>query len=284
MMEAMGFDFDHGRLDISHHPFCGGVPSDVRMTTRYTISEFVSSLMGILHETGHGLYEQGLPKEWGHWPVGKARGMAIHESQSLFVEKQIARSAEFWAWAIPIIQEHLGKDALPGFDMEDVLAHVHRIEPGLIRVDADEATYPLHVILRFELEQQLIAGKLAPKDVPEAWDARMREYLRLSTIDDPANGPMQDVHWPSGAFGYFPSYTLGALIAAQLWAALERDIPDAREHMRHGRFVPLNDWRRAHIWSQGSRWSTPELLKRATGEPLTARHFMDHLNRRYLDS
>jgi carboxypeptidase Taq len=284
MMEAMGFDFDHGRLDISHHPFCGGVPSDVRMTTRYTISEFVSSLMGILHETGHGLYEQGLPKEWGHWPVGKARGMAIHESQSLFVEKQIARSAEFWEWAMPIIQEHLGKDALPGFDMEDVLAHVHRIEPGLIRVDADEATYPLHVILRFELEQQLIAGKLAPKDVPEAWDARMREYLRLSTIDDPANGPMQDVHWPSGAFGYFPSYTLGALIAAQLWAALERDIPDAREHMRHGRFVPLNDWRRAHIWSQGSRWSTPELLKRATGEPLTARHFMDHLNRRYLDS
>jgi carboxypeptidase Taq len=282
MMEAIGFDFEHGRLDISHHPFCGGVPTDVRMTTRYTTGEFISSLMGILHETGHGLYEQNLPKQWGSWPVGKARGMAIHESQSLFVEKQVARSAEFWEWAMPHIAEHLGPEAIAAWDLDDVLAHVHHIERGLIRVDADEATYPLHVILRFEIEKDLIEGKLAPRDVPEAWDARMNEYLGLRTIDDPKDGPMQDVHWPSGAFGYFPSYTLGAMIAAQLWAAIERENPKAREDMREGRFVGLNDWRRDRIWSQASFYSTPELLKRATGEPLNATHFADHLKRRYL--
>ena len=282
MMEALGFDFEHGRLDISHHPFCGGVPTDVRMTTRYETGDFLSALMGILHETGHGLYEQGLPIEWGHWPVGAARGMAIHESQSLFVEKQVARSAEFWEWAMPHVAEHLGPDAIAGWDLEDVLAHVHMIERGKIRVDADEATYPLHVILRFEIEKQLIEGTLAPKDVPEAWDARMNDYLGLRTIDDPKDGPMQDVHWPSGAFGYFPSYTLGAMIAAQLWSAIEKEQPSAREDMRNGRFVGLNDWRRDHIWSQASFYSTPELLERATGEPLNATHFKEHLKRRYL--
>lgn len=282
MMEAVGFDFTHGRLDISHHPFCGGVPSDVRMTTRYVTGEFLSALMGILHETGHGLYEQGLPQEWSHMPIGKARGMAMHESQSLFVEKQIARSPEFWEWAMPHVREKLGADAIAGWELEDVLAHVHLIERGLIRVDADEATYPLHVILRFELEQDLISGKLAPKDVPEAWDAKMREYLGLSTIDNMKDGPMQDVHWPSGAIGYFPSYTLGAIIAAQLWSAIERDQPNARDDMRNGRFVGINDWRRDKIWKEASKYSTPELLQRATGEKLNARHFQEHLTRRYL--
>ena len=282
MMEAIGFDFEHGRLDISHHPFCGGVPTDVRMTTRYTTAEFLSSLMGILHETGHGLYEQGLPEEWSHWPLGKARGMAIHESQSLFVEKQIARSPEFWEWAMPHLREHLGDEAIAGWELDDILAHVHWIERGLIRVDADEATYPLHVILRFEIEKDLLEGTLTPKDVPEAWDAKMQEYLGLSTIDDPRNGPMQDVHWPSGAFGYFPSYTLGAMIAAQQWAALEREQPGIRDDVRNGRFVGLNDWRRQQVWSQASRWSTPELLEMATGEKLNAKYFAEHLQQRYL--
>jgi carboxypeptidase Taq len=282
MMEALGFDFEHGRLDISHHPFCGGVPTDVRMTTRYVTSDFLTALMGILHETGHGLYEQGLPKEWSHWPLGRARGMAIHESQSLFVEKQIARSPEFWEWAMPLVREHLGDEAVAGWKLEDVLAHVHWIERGLIRVDADEATYPLHVILRFEIEKDLISGALAPKDVPEVWDSKMNEYLGLRTIDNPKDGPMQDVHWPSGAFGYFPSYTLGAMIAAQLWVALEKVQPSVRNDIREGRFVGLNDWRHEHIWSQASHWSTPELLERATGEPLNAAYFADHLRWRYL--
>lgn len=282
VMEAIGFDFDHGRLDVSHHPFCGGVPTDVRMTTRYDTGEFLTSLMGIIHETGHGLYEQGLPKEWSHFAVGKARGMAIHESQSLFMEKQVGRSAEFWEWAMPLVREHLGKDAIAGWDIEDLLAHVHEVKTGLIRVDADEATYPLHVILRFEIEKGLIEGAIAPKDVPEAWHARMTEYLGLSTRDNYKDGPMQDVHWPSGAFGYFPSYTLGAMIAAQLWAAMEKDIASARDDVRHGRFVEINAWRRDRIWSQASRYSTPELLVKATGEKLNGQYFEDHLRRRYL--
>ena len=258
MMKAIGFDFTHGRLDVSHHPFCGGVPSDVRMTTRYTASEFLSSLMGILHETGHGLYEQGLPKEWAHWPMGKARGMAAHESQSLFVEMQVARNPAFWKWAMPVLREHLGDAAIAGWSLEDILAHVHRIERGLIRVDADEATYPLHVILRFEIEQQLIGGNLGAKDVPEIWDARMKEYLGLSTIDNPKDGPMQDVHWPSGAFGYFPSYTLGAMMAAQQWAAVERENPNVSDDLRKGNFSGINEWRRKNIWSRASTLSRSE--------------------------
>jgi carboxypeptidase Taq len=277
MMAAVGFDMTHGSLSISHHPFCGGVPTDVRITTRYRTGEFLSSLMGVLHETGHALYEQGLPREWAHWPLGKARGMAIHESQSLFMEKQIGRNPAFWRWALPVVEQHLGE----AWTLPDILPHVHHVERGLIRVDADEVTYPLHIILRFELEQELISGRLATADLPEAWDAKMSEYLGLSTADDPANGPMQDVHWPSGAFGYFPSYTLGAMIAAQQWAAIGRDIPDADAEIAAGRFDAINDWRRERIWSQGSRWSTPELITRATGEPLNAEHFRRHLEKRY---
>jgi carboxypeptidase Taq len=277
MMTAVGFDLTHGSLSVSHHPFCGGVPTDVRITTRYKTSDFLSALMGVLHETGHALYEQNLPKQWSHWPLGKARGMAMHESQSLFVEMQLARNPAFWRWALPIVERHLGK----GWSVPDILAHVLHVERGLIRVEADEVTYPLHVILRFELEQDLIAGRLEAADIPEAWDAKMRDYLGLSTIDNFQDGPMQDVHWPGGAFGYFPSYTLGAMFAAQQAAALRRDHPAFDDDIAEGRFDAINDWRREKIWSQGSRWSTPDLLQRATGEKLNAAYFIDHLKARY---
>jgi len=277
MMAAVGFDVTHGSLSISHHPFCGGVPTDVRITTRYKATEFLSSLMGVLHETGHALYEQGLPRQWSNWPLGKARGMAMHESHSLFVEKQIGRNPAFWRWALPIVEKHLGED----WSIDDILPHVHRVERGFIRVDADEVTYPLHVILRFELEQDLLAGRLEARDLPEAWDAKMKAYLALSTIDNPADGPMQDVHWPAGAFGYFASYTLGAMIAAQLWSAILKDVPDANDRIAKGEFSAINDWRREKIWSQASMWSTPELISRATGEELNAEHFRKHLEARY---
>ncbi|MBN9071938.1 MAG: carboxypeptidase M32 [Rhizobiales bacterium] len=277
MMAAVGFDLTHGSLSVSHHPFCGGVPTDVRITTRYRTTEFLSALMGVLHETGHALYEQNLPQDWAHWPLGRARGMAVHESQSLFVEKQIGRNPAFWQWALPRLEEHLGE----AWSMEDILPHVHHVARGLIRVDADEVTYPLHVILRFELERELVSGRLATKDIPEAWDAKMRDYLGLSTIDDPADGPMQDVHWPGAAFGYFPSYTLGAMMAAQQWAALAKAVPDVDAGIAAGRFDAVNGWRREKIWSQGSRWSTPELLERATGEKLNAEYFIGHLKARY---
>jgi carboxypeptidase Taq len=277
VMNALGFDFNHGRLDISHHPFCGGVPTDVRMTTRYRTDEFLSALMGIMHETGHGLYEQGLPKDWAHWPSGSARGMAIHESQSLFVEKQIGRNAAFWDWAIPLLKKHLGED----WSKPDLLGHVHKVKPGLIRVDADEVTYPMHVILRFELEQDLVSGALKAADIPEAWDQKMTHYLSLSTKENMKDGPMQDVHWPSGAFGYFPSYTLGAMMAAQQWAAIARDHPKVNEDLAKGDFTFTTEWRRKNIWQKASTASTPELMQQATGEPLNAKYFIEHVKQRY---
>ncbi|ATU91679.1 carboxypeptidase M32 [Phyllobacterium zundukense] len=277
VMGAIGFDFTHGSLSISHHPFCGGVPSDVRITTRYKTSDFLSALMGVLHETGHALYEQNLPHDWGHWPLGKPRGIAVHESQSLFVEKQLGRNPAFWCWALPMVEKHLGES----WSIDDILPHVHRVERGLIRVDADEVTYPLHVILRFELEQDFIAGRLEVTDLPEAWDAKMRDYLGLSTLDNPADGPMQDPHWASAAFGYFPSYTLGAMMAAQQWAAFEKMHPAANDEIAKGKFDAVNAWRCENIWSQASRYTTPDLLERATGEKLKASYFINHLKVRY---
>jgi carboxypeptidase Taq len=231
----------------------------------------------VLHETGHALYEQNLPHKWGHWPLGRARGMAVHESQSLFVEKQLGRNPAFWRWALPVVERELGE----AWSIDDILPWVHHVERGLIRVDADEVTYPLHVILRFELEQELVSGNLEVANLPQAWDAKMRDYLDLSTLDNPAEGPMQDVHWPSSAFGYFPSYTLGALMAAQQWAAFEKVHPQANEELANGRFDAVNEWRRQHIWTQGSRYSTPDLIERATGEKLDARFFIAHLEQRY---
>jgi carboxypeptidase Taq len=277
VMEALGFDFNHGRLDISHHPFCGGVPTDVRMTTRYRTDEFLSALMGIMHETGHGLYEQGLPKAWAHWPAGSARGMAMHESQSLFVEKQIGRNPAFWTWALPLLKKHFGE----AWSADDILAHVHRVKPGFIRVDADEVTYPMHVILRFELEQDLVTGVLKPSEIPEAWNDKMVQYLNLSTTGNMKDGPMQDVHWPSGSFGYFPSYTLGALMAAQQWAAIQRQRPQVNEDIAAGDFSTTTTWRRDNIWQKASTASTPELMRQATGEALDAKYFIAHLKQRY---
>jgi len=281
-MKGIGFDFNHGRLDVSHHPFCGGVPTDVRMTTRYRTDEFLSSLMAVLHETGHALYEQGLPRENAHWPSNTARGMGAHESQSLFTEMQLARSPEFWHWALPLIHQHMGADAIPDWEIEDVLARVNYVERGLIRVDADEVTYPLHVILRFELEQELVNDKLEVADIPEAWNSKMSAYLGLNTISDPANGPMQDVHWPAGLFGYFPSYTLGAMMAAQQWGAMEKALPDVKAQIAGGNFAEINNWRRDNIWSRASHMSTPELMQAATGEPLNPDCFIAHLKARYL--
>jgi len=277
MMGAVGFDFTHGSLSVSHHPFCGGVPTDVRMTTRYRTTEFLSSLMGVLHETGHALYEQNLPKEWSHWPSGKARGMAMHESQSLFVEKQIGRNPAFWRFALPHLASHLGEE----WSIDDILPHVHRVGRGFIRVDADEVTYPLHVILRFEIERELIGGSMSVADLPEVWDTKMREYLGLSTIGNPADGPMQDVHWPSGAFGYFPSYTLGAIMAAQQWAAILREMPDADDQIASGHFAAINDWRRRNVWEKASFGGTVDILRAATGEALDPERFIAHLQQRY---
>ncbi|MZR29229.1 carboxypeptidase M32 [Sneathiella litorea] len=279
-MTALGFDFDHGRLDISHHPFTGGIPDDVRLTTRYETGDFTQSLMGTLHETGHALYEQGLPKEWRSQPVGAARGMALHESQSLLIEMQLSRSADFLAFAQPRIKAMFNGDGA-AWEIENIERLYLKVEPGFIRVDADEVTYPLHVILRYQLEKALLSGDLVVEDLPAAWNKGMRDALGVNPPNDRL-GCLQDIHWPSGAIGYFPTYTLGAMAAAQIYRAAAAEIPDLVENIRAGQFTSLVEWLRRNIHSLGSSQSTESIIQAATGRPLNAHAFKAHLRDRYL--
>lgn len=285
LMEQVGFDMTRGRLDVSHHPFCGGVPSDVRITTRYDERDFTKALMGVLHETGHAKYEQGLPRRWAGQPAGSARGMAAHEGQSLLQEMQVSRSLPFLRFLAPQLArafpEAHARDP-EAFGAENLYRLSTRVQRSKIRVDADEVTYPCHVIIRYELERALIDGSLRVAQLPEAWDAAMRALLQISTGDDHRDGCMQDVHWPSGAFGYFPTYTLGAMTAAQLFAAARRELEDLSGDIEAGRFAPLNEFLRERVWSLGSLLDADELMRRATGEPLDPRHFEAHLRVRYL--
>lgn len=283
LMRHMGFDFERGRLDVSHHPFCGGEPDDARITTRYDEDDFLKSMFAVLHETGHALYEQGLPEDWRGQPVGVAGGMALHESQSLLMEMQVCRSAPFLAFAAPIVREAFGADeADPAWGADNLARLATRVERSLIRVDADEATYPLHIILRYEMETALLDGSLAVADIPDAWDEKMRAYLGISTAGNFADGCMQDVHWFAGLIGYFPTYTLGAVTAAQLWQAARRALPGVEEAIGVGDFKPLLGWLRANIHSQGRLMSGAELITRATGNPLGTKAFLEHLRTRYL--
>jgi carboxypeptidase Taq len=282
LMAKVGFDFAHGRLDTSHHPFCGGVPDDVRITTRYDEQDFAKALMGVLHETGHAKYEQGLPKELRSLPVGQARSMGVHESQSLFQEMQICRGLPFLKFAEPHIRAAFAKAQDPALSADNLYKVYTKVTRGYIRVDADEVTYPLHVILRYRIESQLIAGKVEVKDIPELWHEHMQRALGLSTQANYQNGCMQDVHWPSGAFGYFPSYTLGALIAAQLFEAAASALPGLEAQIERGEFEKLNAFLRERVWAKASLLTTDALVKEATGSALSADAFVRHIKRRYL--
>jgi carboxypeptidase Taq len=281
LMAAAGFDFHHGRLDESLHPFCGGVPEDLRLTTRYDEKSFVSGLMGVMHETGHGLYEQGLPQAWRNQPVGEPRGMSIHESQSLLIEMQACRSRAFVEHLAPLIRETFGASG-PSFEAENLYRLYTWVEPGHIRVDADEVTYPLHILLRTRLERAMIAGDLAVADLPQAWNEGFRKLTGLEVAEDRL-GCLQDPHWFGGDFGYFPTYSLGAMTAAQLFQAAVAAKPEIPDRLGQGDFRPLLGWLREHVHGQGSRLSTPELLTRATGRPLDPEAFLSHLRRRYLE-
>jgi carboxypeptidase Taq len=280
LMQAVGFDFRHGRLDESHHPFCGGVPDDVRLTTRYEADDFMPGIMGVLHETGHALYDQGLPAEWRHQPVGEARGMSIHESQSLIIEMQACRSRDFIGFAAPLMREAFGGTG-PAWEPDNIHAHYIHVERSLIRVDADEVTYPAHVILRYRLERALIAGDMTLADLPAAWNDGMTELLGLAPPND-ALGCLQDLHWYAGSWGYFPTYTLGAMSAAQLFQAARRAVPEIPAALARGDFRPLLGWLRTHVHGKGSFLSTRDLLAEATGRPLDPRAFEAHLEERYL--
>ncbi|WP_375463160.1 carboxypeptidase M32 [uncultured Methylobacterium sp.] len=279
LMGALGFDFTRGRLDISLHPFCGGATDDVRITTRYDEADFGRALMGVLHETGHALYEQGCPGAWRHQPVGKARGMSLHESQSLIVEMQACRSPEFFEFLAPLVREEFGRDGAPW--TPENLHRLHtRVEPGFIRVDADEATYPAHILLRYDLESAMIAGDLAVADLPGAFNDGMADLLGLTVPNDRV-GCLQDIHWPSGAWGYFPTYTLGAMAAAQLFDSAKQAEPGILPGLARGDFGPLRGWLRAQVHEKGSLLGTDAVLEQATGASLGTEAFLAHLDTRY---
>lgn len=280
LMKLLNFDFNAGRLDVSAHPFCGGVPEDVRITTRYNANEFISAMMGVIHETGHACYEQNLPKQWAGQPVALARSTAIHESQSLFFEKQLGRSTEFLSLLLPQVKTLMGDR--PELEEANFIALNQRVKPGLIRVDADEVSYPAHIILRYEIERALIESEIEVDDIPTLWQEKMQALLGLDTTGNYRDGCMQDIHWTDGSFGYFPTYTLGAMYAAQLFNSVKKALPQVHSDIREGNLQPIFDWLQQNIWQHGSRFTTRQLIENATGEDLNPRFFRQHLENRYL--
>lgn len=290
IVEAMGFDLKGGRLDVTTHPFCTDLgPSDVRLTTRYRDEKFTDALYGTMHEMGHGLYEQGLPKNqplsavagvaadgavFGT-PLGQAISLGIHESQSRMWENLVGRSRAFWEWALPHAQRILAP-ALDGYGVEDLYRAVNIVSPSFIRVEADEATYNLHVMLRFELERGLISGALKVADVPGEWNRRFKDYLGVDVPDD-RRGCLQDVHWSFGLIGYFPTYTLGNLYAAQFWETIRGQVTDVEQQIRKGQFGDLKTWLNRNIHAHGRRYRAADLCKMVTGKPLSADPLMRHL-------
>jgi len=275
----IGLEPEHFRLDRSAHPFCGGTPTDVRITTRYDEADVMTALMGVLHECGHALYERGLPTAKARQPVGAASGMATHESQSLLMEMQACRSDAFVGYLSGALQAAFG--AQPALEPANLVRLQRQVERGFIRVDADEMTYPAHVFVRFELERALIAGELGVAGLPSAWAEAMRRHLGVTPPDD-RRGCLQDIHWYDGAFGYFPSYTMGAMAAAQLMTAARAALPGLDAALAEGDLSGLVGWLRAHVHSQGSRLGFDDLLTEATGRPLGATAFQAHLAARYL--
>ncbi|HEY1108750.1 MAG TPA: carboxypeptidase M32 [Opitutaceae bacterium] len=277
--EKLGFDYTRGRIDASLHPFCSGTGADVRMTTRYHADNPLDSLFSSIHETGHGLYEQGLPAEHLGTALGINAGMAVHESQSRLWENQVARSRGFWQHFEPRWRE-LFPTQTQGVSSEELYLAVNAVEPTLIRVDADEVTYNLHIVLRFEIEKKLFSGELAVRDLPTAWRKASQELVGLVPADD-RTGVLQDVHWSDGAFGYFPSYCLGNMIAAQLWARVRTLRPQLENEFARGDFAWLLGWLRENIHTQARRYGTLELVRRFTGEELSPRHLVAYLQERY---
>lgn len=280
VLEAMGFDFQAGRLDTTTHPFCSGMaPGDTRLTTRYRDERFTDALYGTMHEGGHGLYEQGLPKtgptgRWGE-PLADAISLGIHESQSRMWENFVGRGREFWQWLLPNARQFAG-GTLDRFSVDDAFAATNSVVPNFIRVEADEATYNLHVMLRFELERALIGGDLKVKDLPGAWNERFEQLLGVK-VPDNRRGCLQDVHWAFGLIGYFPTYTLGNLYAAQFWETINTEIPDLKQQLAQGQFDSLKAWLNRNIHAHGRRYDAGELCRMLTGKPLSADPLMRHL-------
>ncbi len=278
--KAMGFNFDAGRLDVTEHPFCTTMgPKDCRITTHYYENHFNAAFFGVLHEAGHGLYEQGLKAENFGLPVGEAVSLGIHESQSRLWENFVGRGLPFWRHFFPAAQMAFS-EALGNVALDDFYFAVNDSRPSLIRIEADEATYNLHILIRFELEQDLLGGALTTTDLPGAWNEKYEKYLGVRPKND-AEGALQDVHWSAGLIGYFPTYSLGNLYAAQFFDQAKKDLGDLDERFAKGDFSTLREWLRENIHKHGQRYSAAELARRVTGRPLSPEPLMRHLNDKF---
>ncbi len=274
--EAIGFDFTRGRLDTSTHPFCGGTHcNDVRLTTRFHEDKVNDALGSTMHECGHGIYEQGIPFDHIGTPLGESVSLGIHESQSRMWENQVGRSKQFWMWLYPKLGEFFG-DGVKGLSLNDVYEGANIVEPGFIRVEADEATYNMHIMIRFELERAILRGDLDVDDIPQVWNAKYKDYLGLDVPDD-RRGCLQDVHWSHASMGYFPTYTLGNLYAAQIFEKVLKDIPNLSQQFERGKFDELKSWLNENIHKHGRRYLPAQLCERVTGKPLSADALLRHL-------
>lgn len=281
VMKAIGFPFDRGRLDESEHPFTEGVSGDIRITTRFDAADPFTGLLGALHETGHAMYDLGMPQAWRDQPVGRDRGMALEESQSLLLEMIVGRSRAFVGYLQPLLIRHFAVSG-PEWELEAIYRRLNRVTRGLIRVDADEMSYPLHVLQRYDIERQLLSGQLAVRDLQQMWDVGMEQRFgtRPASVTD---GCLQDIHWALGSFGYFPSYVLGAVIAAQLWESLRAQVEGVDGQIARGEFGGLFGWLRENVHGFGAKLPVKELVKQATGHALGANALLRYLESKYLE-
>jgi carboxypeptidase Taq len=278
VLDELGYDWEHGRLDTAPHPFSSGTQFDARVTTRFDESEPLGALLSTIHEFGHARYTQGLPKDHYGTPLGDSRDLTVHESQSRFWENHVGRTRTFCERLLPLVQEHLpGTEDLTVDELFEALNEIY--EDNLIRVEADELTYHLHIVARYEIERDIIAGDLAIDEIPERWNDTYEEYLGIRPEND-AEGCLQDIHWSHGSFGYFPTYSLGSVLAAQIDAAMREDL-DVDGLVADGEFEPIREWLREQVHQHGARYTTNELIERATGEPLTAEYFLDYVEEKY---
>jgi len=278
LVQAIGFSFETGRQDVAAHPFCTNFSvNDVRLTTRY-LDYIGAAIFGSLHEAGHGMYEQGSPVEWDRSPLAGGTSLGVHESQSRTWENIVGRSRAFWSHFLPKLQATFPK--LAGVSLDDWYRMINRVEPSYIRVEADECTYNLHTLVRFEVECDLLTGTLPVKDVPDAWNAKYQEYLGV-TPRDVAEGCLQDVHWSAGLIGYFPTYSVGNLLSYQFWNCLQKDLGDTDSMMASGNFAPILGWLQEKVYRQGSRYTPKELVLQVTGRPLDANDYLAGLDKKY---
>ena len=282
LMQTMQFDFAKGRLDESAHPYCMGTSFDTRITTCYYENDLFMSMLNIVHEVGHGLYEQNLPENYKNQPIGRAKGMGMHESQSLLMEMQIGRSKEFSIFFAKILKDQFsftGKE----YEAENIYKTLNRVKSGFIRVDADELTYPMHIIIRYEIEKALINEDLSIEELPQIWKEKMKDYLGIEVLTD-REGCLQDIHWPSGCFGYFPAYTNGAIIASMLMQSIENKILNIRTDLKEGDFSRVNQFLGENVWNHGSIYSVQELVKKATSyNKLSTETYINYLKSKYLN-